>query len=201
MKLLKITDQELIELIKEDNNNLGHVYKRNKESCIAFMRKKFSGQNIDDLNVIFQTAILVLYEKIVAGNFELTSSIQTYLNSICYRQLQKKFKSDKKTVNQGNEDFLDIANNTMQYDPSIQDDLETIESQNESQQNALEKALKDLKDTGGKCYKLLTLFWYHNKTMKELSNIVGYPNEARTKAQKYKCQKRLQKLAYNYLKV
>ena len=200
MKPSKITDQELIELIKEDHDNLGHVYKRNKENCIAFMRKKFSSQNIDDLNVVFQTAIIILYEKIVAGNFELTSAIQTYLNSVCYRQLQKKFRSDKKIVNQGNEDFLDNASNTMQYDPSIEDDLESIESQDEIQQNALDRALKDLKDAGGKCYELLTLFWYHNKSMKELSNIFGYPNDANTKVRKYKCQKRLQKLAYNYLK-
>lgn len=196
MNLLNISDQELVELIKEDHDNLGIVYKKNKKYCVAFMRKISSGIDEDDLNDVFQNAMIILYEKIVAGNFKLTASIQTYLNSVCRFQLLNKFRSDKKMVKTENENVFD---KNMQYDTSIDDSLEPIEDEKEIQFNALEEALKALKNAGGQCYELLTLFWYHKKSLNELTTFFGYNNSDTTKSRKAKCQKRLKSLAFNIL--
>jgi hypothetical protein len=56
-----------------------------------------------------------------------------------------------------------------------------------------------MKAAGGHCYELLTLFWYHKKSMNELTTEFGYTNEVNTRNQKAKCQKRLEKIAYNEL--
>jgi hypothetical protein len=56
-----------------------------------------------------------------------------------------------------------------------------------------------MKDAGGHCYELLTLFWYHKKSMNELTTVFGYTNEVNTRVQKSKCQKRLEKMAFSQL--
>jgi RNA polymerase sigma factor (sigma-70 family) len=194
-----MSDKELIELIKEDQDYLGLVYKKSKEYCISFMVKMSSNSKLDDLNDIFQDAIIVLYEKILSGNFELTSSIQTYLNSVCRFQLLNKFKVDKKVVNKDDEISFDLLNKNLDFDQAITDVLEPIENETENQFAAIEQALMNMKEAGGKCYELLTLFWYQKKSMVYISNHFGYTNASNAKAQKYKCQKRLEKLANNYL--
>ena len=57
-----------------------------------------------------------------------------------------------------------------------------------------------MKDAGGHCYELLTLFWYHKKSMNDLTQHFGYTSADNTKNQKARCQKRLEKIAYNELK-
>ncbi|MBF8149265.1 sigma-70 family RNA polymerase sigma factor [Winogradskyella sp. F6397] len=194
-----MSDQELIQLIRDDQDYLGVVYKNCKDYCMSFMRKMTNNYTNNDLSDIYQDAIIILYEKIVAGNFELTATIQTYLNSVCRFQLLTKFKSDKKTIKQDDEIIFDLLNKNEQFDDTITDILEPIENEKENQFNAIENALKMMKDKGGKCYELLTLFWYQRKSMKYISEYLGYTNAANAKAQKYKCQKRLEKFAFNYL--
>ena len=194
-----MSDKELIELIKEDQDYLGVVYKKSKEYCISFMVKMSSSSKLDDLNDIFQDAIIILYEKIVSGNFELSSSIQTYLNSVCRFQLLSKFKSDKKVVNQEDGTSFDMLNKNLQFDSAITDVLEPVENEKEIQFKAIEEALLVIKEAGGKCYELLTLFWYQKKSMEYISSYFEYTNASNAKAQKYKCQKRLEKLAYSYM--
>jgi len=199
MSLSNISDLELIELIKEDHDNLGVIYKRNKEYCISFMRRMTSSISTDELNDVFQDAMLILYEKIVNEDFKLTSSIQTYLNSVCRFQLLNKFRSDKKFVFQEDDTMIDKMDKNMQYDTGINDLLESLEDEKETQYKALEEALKALKEAGGNCYELLTLFWYHKKSLKDLTIFFGYSSSDNTKNQKARCQKRLKKLAFNII--
>jgi RNA polymerase sigma factor (sigma-70 family) len=166
------------------------------------MRNMTNGaQNDYELEDVFQDAILVLYEKIIGGNFELTSTLQTYLNSVCRFQLLNKLGKDKKysdydePLGKDDDDY-----NAMSYNASITDTLDEIEDAKESQFTAIERALEAMKDAGGHCYELLTLFWYHKKSMNDLTQHFGYSNSDNTKVQKSKCQKRLEKIAYNELK-
>lgn len=196
-----LTDLELIQLIQENQDYLGEVYKRCKSYCIQFMRKMTNGSKSDyELDDVFHDSILVLYEKIVGGNFELTASLQTYLNSVCRFQLLNKIGKDKKYSDYdepiGKNDDED---NPMSYNASITDTLDEIEDPKESQFTAIESALEIMKVAGGHCYELLTLFWYHKKSMPELTEHFGYSNSDNTKNQKSRCQKRLEKIAFNEL--
>jgi RNA polymerase sigma factor (sigma-70 family) len=200
-KFEDLTDQELVILIQQNQDYLGEVYKRCKSYCIKFMRKMTNGCKSDyELDDVFHDAILVLYEKIVAGNFELTASLQTYLNSVCRFQLLNKLGKEK-----GNSDYDehigkdDDEDHPMSYRLSITDSLEEIEDPKESQFTAIELALVIMKEAGGHCYELLTLFWYHKKSMTELTKHFGYSNSDNTKNQKGRCQKRLEKMAFNEL--
>lgn len=189
-----LTDQELVALIQENQEYLGEVYKRCKKYCIQFMRKRTNGKmNEYELEDVFQDAILILYEKINKGNFDLSSSLQTYLNSVCRFQLLSKFKQLT---------TLDIVDNdgNSQFDGTITDDLDPVIDEKEVQFVAIEKALERMKLAGGKCYDLIIQFWYHKKSMIDLATEFEYSNDKTAKKQKSKCQERLRVLTFNELK-
>jgi hypothetical protein len=196
-----LTDQELVILIQQNQDYLGEVYKRCKQYSISFMRKITNDSKSDyELDDIFHDAILVLYEKIIKGNFELTASLQTYLNSVCRFQLWNKLGKEK--LYSDYDEHIgkdDDDGNPMSYKSIITDTLDEIEDPKESQFTAIECALIVMKEAGGHCYELLTLFWYHKKSMNDLTAIFGYTNEVNTRNQKSKCQKRLEKMAFNEL--
>ena len=199
--LLQLSDQELLARIKDNSVSLGLVYKRCKNNSIRFMQKMTSGSvNEYELEDVFHDAIIVLYEKIIGGNFELTCALQTYLNSVCRFQLLNKLGKNKLTADfDDNSDSNDDDESPMNFNANITDSLDEIEDPKEEQFNAIERALETIKTAGGHCYELLTLFWYHKKSMNELTEIFGYSNADTAKQQKAKCQKRLEKIAYNEL--
>lgn len=195
-----LTDQELLVKIKDNSDYLGIVYKRCKVNCLGFMRKMTSGKISDyELEDVFQDANIILYEKIVKGDFVLTATFQTYLNSVCRFQLLNTLEKSKLTTDYQDNSDDDDNENPNGYHSSITDSLDAVDHSNESQFLAIETALENMKAAGGHCYELLTLFWYHKKSMNELTTEFGYTNSDTTKNQKAKCQKRLEKIAYNEL--
>lgn len=195
-----LTDNELVVHIKQNQDYLGVVYKRCKQYSISFMQKMTSNKLKDyELEDIFHDAVIVLYEKIVGGNFELTASLQTYLNSVCRFQLLNKLGKEKNNVDFQENLDTDDDKNPLSYKSTITDSLEPIDDEKETRFNAIETALLKMKEAGGNCYELLTLFWYHKKSMNELTTVFGYSNADNTKNQKARCQKRLEKMAFNEL--
>src|SRR6201995_1362209 len=52
--------------------------------------------NTDDAKDIYQEAIIILYNKVKAGNFELSSKLKTYIYSICRRLWLKRLSQMNK---------------------------------------------------------------------------------------------------------
>src|ERR1700759_1296662 len=50
----------------------------------------------DDAKDIYQEAIIILYNKVKAGNFELSSKLKTYIYSICRRLWLKRLSQMNK---------------------------------------------------------------------------------------------------------
>lgn len=196
-----LSDQELLIRIKDNSDYLGIVYKRCKPNCINFMRKMTSGRINDyELEDVFQDATIILCEKIVKGNFVLTASFQTYLNSVCRFQLLNTINKSKLNTDYFEDSDGEDDENPMGYSSSITDRLDEVDHSNEPLFLAIERALELMKSTGGRCYDLLTKFWYKKRSMKELTEIFEYTNEVNTRNQKAKCQERLRVLSYNELK-
>lgn len=200
-KFSHLSEKELIANIKKDQNYLGEVYKRCKNYSTLFMRKMTNGnKNEVDLEDVFQDAMLILYEKIIAGNFELTCSFQTYLNSVCRFQLLNKMKKNNKYIDYNDNIDSEDDESPLSYKSNITDCFDEEENPKEAQIVAIEKGLEKIKELGGHCYELLTLFWYHKKSMNELTQHFAYSNADNTKSQKAKCQKRLQTIVFNEMK-
>ena len=200
-KLFEIPDPELLELIKDDPDYLSIVYKNTKDYCLRFMRSMLSNSHLreEELNDIYQDAVIILYEKILERNFRLTAGFQTYLNSVCRYQMLKRFRSEMRIVAFDPNDSGWA--NDMQFDPDVKDELRELDIEENNRFLAMEKALKFMKEAGGNCYEMLSLFWYHKRSIPQISEHFGYTNEANARNQKAKCQKRLRKMAYKELNV
>ncbi len=127
-----LPDASLIEALKDNVEILGVIYKKHKDYCLKFMRKQCNGKDYETIiEDIYQDATLVLYEKAKTGNFILTCSIQTYLNSICRNQLLNRFSAEQKITQFNNEDTA---------------------SENEEEQNKWMPGIKDWLPSGRSWY-------------------------------------------------
>ena len=137
----------------------------------------------DDAKDVYQEAIIVLYNKIKTGDFELSSKLKTYLYSVSRRiWLKKLTQQSKKTSNIA--DFEDVL--------VVEDDLEQHELK-DLQFVQMKNALDSL---GEPCKTIIQDFYMQGLSMHEICEKFGYTNTDNAKTQKYKCLQRLKKLFF-----
>ncbi len=136
-----------------------------------------------DAKDIYQESIIILYSKVKAGNFELTSKLKTYIYSVCRRIWLKKLnqRGNKECELKDVHDFL-----------SVENDLE-IHEMRDLQFSKMEESLLML---GEPCRTIIQDFYMQNKSMQEICDKFGYTNPENAKTQKYKCLQRLKKLFF-----
>lgn len=139
--------------------------------------------NEDDAKDVFQESVIVLYNKVKSGNFELNSKLKTFLYSVCRRLWLKRLNSQGRN-HRNIEDFSD-------YLP-VEDDLEKHEEK-DRQFTMMEKALLQL---GEPCKTIIEDYYIQNRSMQEICEKFGYTNADNAKTQKYKCLQRLKKLFF-----
>jgi RNA polymerase sigma factor (sigma-70 family) len=139
--------------------------------------------NEDDAKDVFQESVIVLYNKVKAGNFELNSKLKTFLYSVCRRLWLKRLNLQSKTV-RNIQDFSEII--------AVEDDLEKHEEK-DRQFAIMETALVQL---GEPCKTIIEDYYIHNRSMQEICEKFGYTNADNAKTQKYKCLQRLKKLFF-----
>ncbi len=162
-----MNDQEIISILKSRNPQIGlkELYKQYTPI------KKFiihHGGSADDAYDTFQEAILVFYDKVLHTDFQLTSSIGTYLFSV------SKYKW--KTVL--------IAKNRINEFKNMFSEVENIVEENESYFEMAENALAEI---GEKCKSILVSFYHHKHSMSIIASKYGFSSENAAKNQKYKC--------------
>lgn len=137
----------------------------------------------DDAKDVYQEAIIILYDKVKQGNFELNSKLKTYLYAICRRiWLKRLAQSSRKTNNIA--DFEDVL--------AVDDDVDAYEEK-DRQFEQMKNAMESL---GEPCRTIIQDFYIHNLSMQEICDKFGYTNTDNAKTQKYKCLQRLKKIFF-----
>lgn len=174
------TDADLIRILKETNDSIGILYKRHKNYCINFMKGKYKDH--EEIKDIYHDAVMVFYEKIKTPGFELTCSIQTYLNTICRNQILKRINhSNRYKVSELEENNDNLC--------KITDTLEELEGLNDERISVMKRVLLDMKENSSKCYELFIRFWFKNQAMDEIAKAMMFANADSAKNQKARCQK------------
>jgi RNA polymerase sigma factor (sigma-70 family) len=169
---LAISNRQAIETIYKDNYNMVQAFILNN-----------SGSS-DDAKDIFQESMIVLYEKVRSGSFELNCQIKTYIYSVCRRLWLKRLHQLQKVT------------------PELQglDEMAAVEEElglHEQRNNdflLMERALLGL---GEPCKSLLEAYYLQKKSMVEIAGNFGYTNADNAKNQKYKCLMRLKKMFFD----
>jgi RNA polymerase sigma factor (sigma-70 family) len=139
--------------------------------------------NEDDAKDIYQEAIIIVYNKIKAGDFELSSKLKTYIYSICRRLWLKRLSQ----INRYGGDIKDFQEYLV-----VEEDTEN-HSERDLQFTKMGSALQLL---GEPCKTIIEEFYINNKSMQDICEAFGYTNADNAKTQKYKCLQRLKKLFF-----
>ena len=173
----------LLGLARNDKRAIETIYKENFNMIQALVIN--NNGSADDAKDVFQEAMIVLYEKVQTGSFELNCQIKTFVYSVSKRiWLKRLMQQNRFTITDGHETV------------AVDDEVEDHEKRN-AEFNMMERALSGL---GEPCKSLLEAFYIDKKSMQEIATGFGYTNAENAKNQKYKCLMRLKKLFFSQYK-
>jgi RNA polymerase sigma factor (sigma-70 family) len=172
-------------LAKDDKKAVETIYKQNYNTIQALIIN--NNGTADDAKDVFQEAMIVLYQKVKTGSFELNCQIKTYLYSVCRRLWLKRLLQQNK--------FLS-SNDSHEEIVIIDEDVEEHEKR-DVEFTMMEKAMNSL---GEPCKSLLEAFYLQKRQMQDIASSFGYTNADNAKNQKYKCLMRLKKLFFTQYK-
>ena len=155
------------------------LYENYFEGVVAQVCLK--GGNREDGADIFQEAVLVLIEKVKTGQFRGESSIKTFLSAIA----RNLWLHELRTRSRRNNREVIYMNGEEKNEEPVHSFF------NESSAKALTTVLSHVGDI---CKKILTGFYYEEKSMKDLLSEFNYENEQVLRNRKSKCMKKLKEL-------
>lgn len=173
-----MNDEHIIELIKQRKEGKAMLKLYRYQSVVKKMISSKGGSKEDALD-IFQEALIILCKRVWQGDFELSSKLDTYIYGICYNLWRDHLKTRKDNYHKEmTEEYI--------FDDNFDELIEK-----ERKITAIEDALKKI---GEACLKLIKLFYYEKKKVKEIVEILNYSSENSVKVQKYKCIERAKKM-------
>lgn len=171
-------------LASNDKKAIETIYKENFNLIQALVIN--NNGRTEDAKDIFQEAMIVLYQKVQSGSFELNCQIKTFLYSVCRRLwLKRLMQQSRYSLQENTEDMV-----------LVDDEMEDHEKR-DTEFVIMEKAMSSL---GEPCKSLLEAFYMQKKNMQEIAGSFGYTNAENAKTQKYKCLVRLKKLFFTQYK-
>lgn len=179
-------EKELLKgLANNDKRAVETIYQENFNTVQALIIN--NNGSSDDAKDIFQEAIIVLYEKVRSGAFELHCQIKTFLYSVSRRLWLKRLQQQNRYSAPGD---------SMEQVVPVEDDLEAHEQRN-AEFEMMEKAINNL---GEPCKSLLEAYYLQKQNMQVIAANFGYTNADNAKNQKYKCLMRLKKIFFTHYK-
>ena len=168
-------------LAQSDKKAIETIYKQNY-NMIQSLVVNNSG-SADDAKDIFQETMIVLYEKVRSGTFELNCLIKTYVYSVSRRLWLKRLQQMNRYT---------PAFDGLQDTVTVDEEIEENERIN-NEFHVMEKAINSL---GEPCKSLLEAYYLDKKNMQDIALSFGYTNADNAKNQKYKCLVRLKKIFF-----
>ncbi|MEZ0487722.1 RNA polymerase sigma factor [Fibrella aquatica] len=179
------TDEALlIGLAEGSDQALSQLY-RQHYPMISQLVINNSGST-DDAKDIYQETLIVLFEKVSAGDFELNCQLKTFIYAVARRLWLKQL------AQRGRSPLIRASQFDTEPAESITEDL--ADHQRRDQQ--FEQMAESLTQLGEPCRTLLEDFYIRHFSMQDITEKFGYTNTDNAKTQKYKCLTRLKRLFF-----
>jgi RNA polymerase sigma factor (sigma-70 family) len=179
MRIAHQTDLDTFKgLQSRDNKAYEILYQFYYPSVKNFITKNSGSE--EDAQDIFQETILVLLEKVPKADFNLTSSLKTYIFAISSNLWLKKLRDGSKMV----KTEIDV------YEKYLADYEEAESDISQANTNRLVKIFKIMTH---KCITLLKAIFYDEKNIDTITKDYGYTNKHNAQNQKYKCLEQARK--------
>lgn len=138
----------------------------------------------DDAKDIFQETIIVLLEKVPKDDFNLTSSLKTFIFAISSNLWLKRLRDSNKMVKP----------EVGVYEKYLTDYEDAEQEIHHANSN---KVLDVFKVITNKCITLLKAIFYDEKNIETVTKEFGYTNKHNAQNQKFKCLEQARKGADN----
>jgi RNA polymerase sigma factor (sigma-70 family) len=177
------SDQEtFLGLKSKDNQAYEILYKFYYPSVKNFILKNNGSE--DDAKDIFQETIIVLLEKVPKDDFNLTSSLKTFIFAISSNLWLKRLRDSNKMVK------TEIGT----YEKYLSDYEEAETDVSLANTNRLIRVFKIMTN---KCITLIKAIFYDEKDIDTITKDFGYTNKHNAQNQKFKCLEQARKGAEN----
>jgi RNA polymerase sigma factor (sigma-70 family) len=182
-----LTDDELLTgLAGGSDDALTQLYRRFFPMVLHFVTSN-SGSD-DEAKDIYQESLIVLYEKVRSGSFELHCQLKTYIYSVGRRLWLKQLAHKNRfMVND-----IDLPATDSAAVEQMDDDL----TDHEERDRQFDLMADSLDRLGEPCRTLLEDFYIRHLSMQDITDKFGYTNADNAKTQKYKCLMRLKRLFF-----
>lgn len=164
-------DIQILELLKGNNFTKASRKLYAYFPVVTKMVLKNNGSK-QDAEDIYQEALIILFRKVQDKNFVLTSSLNTYLYSVCRYLWNDTLRKQNKKI-----EFEKVE--SVIPETEIEQD-----GRQESEYRIAEKAFQSI---GEKCKELLVLFYHKNLGFKQIAKQLEFASENVAKNQKYRC--------------
>ena len=182
----ELIDNDLLKGLAEGDRKCIELIYKSHFNMIQTLVINNSGST-DDARDLFQEALVVLYEKVRMGSFELNCQLKTYLYSVCKRLWLKRLQYNSRYVTPDVEVELTV---------SVEEDMAAHEKR-DADYELMNKAIGNL---GEPCKSLLEAYYINKMNMQDIASQFGYTNADNAKNQKYKCLMRLKKIFFTQYK-
>lgn len=159
------------------NDTVRYLYQAHFDSLANFIRTNSGRQ--EDAEDYFQETLAVFINVVRRDKFRGDSSIKTFLHSIMRNLWLNEIKRRNKA----------LARETVYYEQREKEVGNVQHAVHESETTRQVLAIFDR--LGENCKKILVMFYYQDKSMKEISLAMHYDNEQVARNTKYKCSKKL----------
>ena len=177
-----IIQKEIIRCIQEGNDSkaLTYLYEHTLVKVRSYIRKN-SGSK-DEANDIFQDAVIIFFRQVKENKFDVEKDIDAFIYTIARNLWIDKAKRERRIVYYDNGEIYE-----QRHDSTNQ--LTELISKEKTEAM---KAVFDKLDE--KCKKILHYYIYEKRSMKEISQLMGYSSEDVVKTNHYRCKQYLSKL-------
>jgi RNA polymerase sigma factor (sigma-70 family) len=179
-----MSDTDILELIRQGRDERAFARLYTHFPKVRRLVRDNSG-SADDAKDVFQDALIVFHRKARTSDFTLTSSISTYLFSVCRNLWREELRRRNKSLSK-----WEVAD--MSEEPV---ELTTMLAR-EGEYSTAEQALRTL---GDKCLEVLKRFYIAREPLIDIARSLGFAGEGAAKTRKYKCleeaRKRFRELA------
>jgi RNA polymerase sigma factor (sigma-70 family) len=150
--------------------NREQAFRQLYQACFPIVARKIRqmGGSDEDARDIFQDTLIIFYEKVAKGQAQTIDNVEAYLTGVArHLYLQKHKKAQR--IPMGALEEVSIPADF--YQPSKKQ----------------YRLMRYLEVAGQKCMTLLKAFYYHQRSLSEIADELGYRNTRSATVQKYKC--------------
>jgi RNA polymerase sigma factor (sigma-70 family) len=167
-----MNDLEIVELIKKgDERALDYLYRKHYRMMARLITRNSGSE--DDAKDVFQDALIILWEKVRLGKFELSSKLSRFIYSVCQNLWHKELNRKQRHTSQE----FDVA--------------EAPDHDRQERIAIVDKCLQQLRPD---CRQILMYYYFDQLPMTEIAAKMDFANADSAKTKKYKCKQELDKL-------